>query len=66
MEAVETELGPVHAVVFASYLLTPNPVSTLLLHTTASLSLLILFGCSTVLLWKGGREPQRGAQTTFG
>jgi hypothetical protein len=31
----------------------------------ASLSLLILFGFSTALLWNGGREPQRGGQTTF-
>ena len=50
----------VHVVSFASYLLTPNPVSTLLLPATASLSLLILFGFSTALLWNGGREPQRG------
>jgi hypothetical protein len=44
----------VHAVLFASYLLTPNPISTLLLPATASLSLLILFGFSTALLWNGG------------
>jgi hypothetical protein len=43
----------VHAVLFASYLLTPNPVSTLLLPATTSLSLLILFGFSTALLWNG-------------
>jgi hypothetical protein len=51
----------VHAVLFASYLLTPNPVSTLLLPATASLSLLILFGLSTALLWNGGRPHQSGA-----
>jgi hypothetical protein len=50
----------VHAVLFASYFLTPNPVSTLLLPATASLSLLILFGFSTALLWNGDVEPQRG------
>jgi hypothetical protein len=44
----------VHAALFASYFLTPNPVSTLLLPATASLSLLILFGFSTALLWNGG------------
>ena len=55
----------VHAVLFASYFLTPNPVSTLLLPATASLSLLILFGFSTALLWNGGREPRRGGQTAF-
>jgi hypothetical protein len=55
----------VHAVLFASYFLTPNPVSTLLLPATASLSLLILFGFSTALLWNGGPEPQRGGQTAF-
>ena len=43
----------VHAVSFASYSLTPNPVSTLLLPATGSLSLLILFGFSTALLWNG-------------
>ena len=43
----------VDAVLFASYVLTPNPVSTLLLPATASLSLLILFGLSTALLWNG-------------
>ena len=55
----------VHAALFASYFLTPNPVSTLLLPATASLSLLILFGFSTALLWNGGRELQRGGQTAF-
>jgi hypothetical protein len=55
----------VHAVSIASYILTPNPVSTLLLPATASLSLVILFGFSTALLWNGGREPQRGGQTAF-
>jgi hypothetical protein len=55
----------VHVVLFASYVLTPNPVSTLLLPATTSLSLLILFGFSTALLWNGGREPQRGGQTAF-
>jgi Family of unknown function (DUF6796) len=55
----------VHAVLFASYLLTPNPVSTLLLPATTSLSLLILFGFSTALLWNGGREPHGGGQTKF-
>ena len=49
----------VHVVSFTSYRLTPNPVSTLLLPATA-LSLLILFGFSTTLLWNGGREAQRG------
>jgi hypothetical protein len=48
----------VHAIIFASYLLTPNPVSTLLLPATASVSLLLLFGFSTALLWNGGRDPQ--------
>ena len=42
-------------VLFVSCFLTPNPVSTLLLPATASLSLLILFGFSTALLWNGGR-----------
>jgi len=42
--------------------LTPNLVSTLLLPAAASLSLLILFGFSTALLWNGGREPQPGRQ----
>ena len=51
----------VHAVLFASYFLTPNPVSTLLLPATASLSLLILFGFSTALLGDGDLQPQRGA-----
>ena len=49
----------VHVVLFASYFLTPNPVSTLLLPATTSLSLLILFGFSTALLWNGGRELRR-------
>jgi hypothetical protein len=55
----------VHAVLFASYVFTPNPVSTLLLPATASLSLVILFGFSTALLWNGGRETHRGGQTAF-
>lgn len=52
----------VQGVLIASYVLTPNPVSTLLLPAAASLSLLILFGFSTALLWNGGREPQPGRQ----
>jgi len=43
----------VQAVLITSYFLTPNPVSTLLLPAAASLSLLILFGLSTALLWNG-------------
>ena len=52
----------IQGVVIASYVLTPNPVSTLLLPAAASLSLLILFGFSTALLWNGGREPQPGGR----
>jgi hypothetical protein len=55
----------VQGVLITSYVLTPNPVSTLLLPAAASLSLLILFGFSTALLWNGGRAPQRGGQTVF-
>jgi Family of unknown function (DUF6796) len=51
----------VHAVLFASYFLTPNPVSTLLLPATASLSLLILFGFSTALLWNGANLSGAGS-----
>jgi len=52
----------IQGVLIASYVLTPNLVSTLLLPAAASLSLLILFGFSTALLWNGGREPQPGGQ----
>ena len=51
----------VHAILFASYLLTPNPVSTLLLPATASLGLLILFGFSTALLWNGAKVSGAGS-----
>ena len=52
----------VQVVLIAFYVLTPNPVSTLLLPAAASLSLLILFGFSTALLWNGGRERQPGGR----
>lgn len=55
----------VHALLFASYILAPDPVSTLLLPATASLSLLILFGFSTALLSEWRPRTQRGGQTTF-
>jgi hypothetical protein len=54
----------VHAVLFASDHLTPQPCQHVAV-ARHSLSLLILFGFSTALLWNGGREPRRGAQTTF-
>ena len=52
----------IQGVLIASYVLTPNLVSTLLLPAAASLSFLILFGFSTALLCNGGREPQPGGQ----